>query len=1039
LTVDGEDFKTVDARAFQIYLIDNCPLSAAIIFGKGIGRVNILRLEDSDLVPVDCGDLLNKILEVLQGKNPFNLSDDRRRLLIDIDAIAASIAKLPVQSPLGSFESQAHCATVNFSAEVATRFRNQIREIEVCLQQHLQSILGESASIEKFAASLTSRLESFKGNGTQLGFKYDFNKKHPHLQKQKLTLQSLGSDSDSLLKFHKVTITVGNAGIFAEQLQQGLTNYIEEKSDREVDRAELNRLLAEIVNDRNSDFYRLVRSVDRETLGQLKKAAKITYLEYILLNIAPEKTADRGCIYLQDLIRRLRLMENYLKERTKVDRDYLVNYQGVRVNYREMFARSDAWDSLPIVPIIAGNLGETTDNLTGDRQFTFGLKLKFGNPVQSRGGGSVLDYNLNLLNPDSEEHLAALEEPDRHETFWRKVLRIAFLYYFIFASRSNPLAPNYQPESELDYNPIASFEQKVLPVLQSYDDNQKQELFRNFIAGFQQVNVQYKIDCLKSFVREFIKAKTILQPRTESGYIALDRTLLNMTDNILKTGAFFKEIVRRNPQKTLQYISARQSNANQQTICQLPVNITIEEVRYFPTDETQSFSMEYNIQGIHALPVLWIPRADRSREVYRQSFQSKLVVFPYDCRRLDSKGGLKAGAAFAYKFAVLLLSYICLHILLEKAPNNIVVPVVRLHEGNHEHPLHSEKFMAHISKTLCHILSEKHRSNSQGFRIRETLSAFSIRNGLSSLYSILPKKFRFHNFQLSPELDNLAIIAVSSKDSDARQDRGRTYRKCCLLGEVTGIRRCEDGAIQVGMLKTFSANYSSQQLYNKPSILGDIVGQLYDRGYRNFAYITQVPEPSTLHINQNDKSEKLFLISQDIIRILQGERQDLRIYPVFFDKYYVHSPQKHKGESFYIQDTAELASLAGTGKQTAVFFNLFNGIKVEEGEKNFYNGVISYGTLLNTYEGILDDRDIRQGLIDEGEIKDTLLHYLTIFHFSRYEARQQISLKLDPFDRIIGDNSVGVLSEFSHAGGSAVFNSLAFLNEVREILNKAEN
>ena len=76
--------------------------------------------------------------------------------------------------------------------------------------------------------------------------------------------------------------------------------------------------------------------------------------------------------------------------------------------------------------------------------------------------------------------------------------------------------------------------------------------------------------------------------------------------------------------------------------------------------------------------------------------------------------------------------------------------------------------------------------------------------------------------------------------------------------------------------------------------------------------------------------------------------------------------------------------------------------------------MISYSTLLKIYEGILDDQDIRQGLMYDGEIKDTLLHYLTIFHFSRYEARQHISLKLDPYAHIIGDDSVGTLSVFSH-------------------------
>jgi hypothetical protein len=1004
--------------------------------------VNILRLDDSDLVPVDYGDLLDKILEVLQSKNPFNLSGDNCRLIVDIDSIAADVAKMQVRTPLGSLERQADAATVNFPPEVEEHFGDRVRQIRECLRQHLESILGERVAIEKFAASLTSPLESFKGSGSQLGLKYDFDKKHHNLQKQKLTLERLGTGSDSLLKFHKVTVSVRNADIFEQELQQGLENYIDEKVETEDDKEELNRLLEEMVSDETSDFHLLVRVVDKETLGQLKKEAKITYLEYILTNISPDKADDRGCIYLEDLIRRLRLIEQYIKDtENKVEGDYLVNYQGIEVNYKDMFSRSEALDALPIIPIIAGNLGETTDTSGGDRQFVFGLKLKLGNPVPSHGADSVFDYNLNLLNPDSPEHLAALEEPAYHETFFRKVLKIAFLYYFVFASNSNPLNPNYNAESELDYDPIANFDRKVFPILNASDEDAKIELFRNFIKGFEKFNIEVKINSLKKFLKDFIKAKTILQPCTEPRHILIETGILRKVNNTLTTGKFFKEVVQRNPKETLQYISVGQPNVSPEAICQLPVNITIEDIRYFSTDEFQSFSMEYNIKGMQALPILSVPNAKRSQEILNENFKGKLVVFPYEYRRLDSQGGLKQEAAFVYKFAVLLLSYICLRILLKKLPNNTFVPIVRIHEGDHDHPFPSEKFMGHLSKTLSHILSENHRTNSQGFRIRGTLSAFKIRNGLSSLYSTLPKKFRFNNVQLSPELDNLAIIAVSTRDSDARKGRGdnRASRKACLLGEVTGIRRYEDGTIQVGLLKTFSANYSLEHLYTQPSILEDIFSQLYKRGYRNFMYISQAPYMSRLHITQNDEDEKLFFMSKDIIRTLKGERQDIRIYPVFLDKYYVYSPQKHRGESFYIQDTAELANLfADTSKQAAMFFNLFNGITVEQGEKNFYNGVISYSTLLNIYDGILDDQNIRQGLIYDSEIKDTLLHYLTIFHFSKYEARQHISLKLDPFDRIIGESSVGALSEFSHSGGSATFNSLAFLNKVREVLNVAD-
>ena len=525
--------------------------------------------------------------------------------------------------------------------------------------------------------------------------------------------------------------------------------------------------------------------------------------------------------------------------------------------------------------------------------------------------------------------------------------------------------------------------------------------------------------------------------RTEPRHISVKRGILEDIDNALTTGRFFTDVLQQNPKQSLQYIAVEQSSINETAICQLPVKITIEDVRYFPTDEFQNFSIEYNIKGIDTLPVLWVPES--LMNVYNSSFskQYKLLLFRYNNKRLDSKDGLKPDAAFVYKFCVSLLSYICLQILLHNQKKNLFIPMVRLHEGDQNNPSPSEKFMANVSKTLSHLFSEKYRSTSQGFRVKQKPNGYSIRNGLSSLYSILPKKFKFRNVPLSPELDNLAIIVVSSCESDARKGNSdRFQRKTCLLGEVAGIKRLSEDTIQVGMLKTLSENYSVQHLYSQPSILEDTVSQLYKHGYRNFLYIAQAPYTSTLHITQTDEDEQLFFMSKKLIQTLKGSRQDIKIYPVFFDKYYVRSPKEHKGESFYIQDTTELESLSKDPSQQAVmFFNLFNGIKVEQGEKNFYNGVISYSTLLKIYEGILDDQDIRQGLMYDGEIKDTLLHYLTMFHFSRYEARQQISLKLDPYAHIIGDDSVGTLSVFSHGGESADFNSLAFLNKVREVLN----
>ena len=1000
--------------------------------------MNSLQLDHSDLVPVDYRDLLDKILEVLQGNNPFSVSDDKRRLLIDIDAAANQIAISQVLPPLGSCEPQARSATVNFPAEVETRFGIQIRQIREHLGQHLASVVGGDG-IENFVASLIEPLESpsFQGSGTDLGFKYDFAKSSPTLAKKKLTLHRPNTvGTTAILKLHKLTVAVRDSDIFQQELKEGLQNYINENAESESDKQELHHRLDEMVQNENSDFHKLLKLVDKETLGKLNKEAKITYLEYLLENIRNSSTDSVGIVYLEDLIRRLRLLEVYIGDRTKDDGYYNVNYAGITVNYRDMFSRAEVLDALPIIPIVAGYLGETTDSHLNERKYIFGLKLKFGNEVQARGGEPVFDYNLNLLNPESEEHKAELADSYTSETFIRKVLKIALLYYFVFASLSNPLAPDYNPESELNYDPRQSFE-AVISLLRGSDEEKKKAIFRGIKRGLTEYNIEFKINSLKQLLKNFIDRQTILPSRTEPRHISVKRGILEDIDNALTTGRFFTDVLQQNPKQSLQYIAVEQASINETAICQLPVNITIEDVRYFPTDEFQNFSIEYNIKDIDTLPVLWVPES--LMNVYNSSFskQYKLLLFRYNNKRLDSKDGLKPDAAFVYKFCVSLLSYICLQILLHNQKKNLFIPMVRLHEGDQNNPSPSEKFMANVSKTLSHLFSEKYRSTSQGFRIKGKPNAYSIRNGLSSLYSILPKKFKFRNVPLSPELDNLAIIVVSSCESDAKKGNSdRFQRKTCLLGEVAGIKRLSEDTIQVGMLKTLSENYSAQHLYSQPSILADTVSQLYKYGYRNFLYIAQAPYTSTLHITQTDEDEELFFMSKSLIKTLKGERPDIKIYPVFFDKYYVRSPKEHKGESFYIQDTMELESLAkDPSHQAVMFFNLFNGIKVDQGEKNFYNGVISYSTLLKIYEGTLDDQDIRQGLMYDGEIKDTLLHYLTIFHFSRYEARQHISLKLDPYAHIIGDDSVGTLSVFSHGGGSADFNSLAFLNKVREVLS----
>jgi hypothetical protein len=1008
---------------------------------RGSCRVNTLRTADGDLVAVDCSDLLDKILEVLdkpQTQNPFKIHGNCDRLIIDIDSIAEAVAGLGVENPLGASERGARTATVNFTPGFRERFPSQITKIKNSLKTRLESAIkqqNQQLNIEQFVTNLITDLQHFKSNSARLDFSYPFGT-YSGLQKQRLSITKNPS-SKELLKFHKLTITVGKTSTFNTELRQGLENYIKSQfaSASEDDREELEFILQDLEEDPKSDFYKLKEIVDTETIGKLKKQAQICYLEFLENNLSTNNNPSNaeGIIYLKDLIRRLKLIDEYIGNLENGDGHYSVNYAGTDLNYRDAFARAESFDMLPIIPKIEGYLGETKDETKGDIQFVFGLKLKFNNPVQAYGGKTVFEYYLNLLDPESEEHQAELDNPARKEIFAKKLLKLVLLYYIAFAGK-DPSAKDYTVNSDLEYDPIPGFEEKVLKIFNGSDEAAKQKLLRGIKKGFEQYNIASKIDTLKNLLQKILKHKHL--PQEFPLHISVRKSILEDSMKTISTNStFFKPELRTKPKEVLKYIAIGQAKASENSLCTLTAKIAISDVHYFATDDLQSFSMEYDVTGVKALPVLLRPNEQQCTAVYNRFYQQrKLIEFTYSLagNEWDAK------KSFVYRFTFDLLAYTCLKLLLEKQ-SRLFIPILRLQLSNQQSDSPVEEFMRSLSKRLSHLLNEEHRSNAQGIDIRNI--DYKAPNVMSSLYSVLPKKFTFANPSDAPkELDKLAIVIVSSRESDARWNSDQKLSN--LQGEIVGAIRQKDGSVRLQLLKTFSETYEHEQMFKEPIVVRDEIGKVYNLGFRHFLYIAKAPYSSTLHMTQ--KEDALFFMSKDVIGYFKENYDDIKIYPMFFDKYYaVKLSEKLGVNSLYIQDTQELTALVkDPSKRSVVFFNLFNGLVVgAEAERN-YRGVISYATLLNIYKDILDDRHIYQGLIDDTQLKNDILQYLTLFHFSRYEKESgknaKISFKLDPYENLIGDQSVGKLSLYKHMGGIAEFNALAFLTKVKEVLNAPE-
>lgn len=969
-------------------------------------------------------DLLKTILAELNKTGElFKLSGDKRRLIVQIDTIAKAIAILNISSPILGREELTRTATINFSPEFAPKFNTYITDIK----DTLSSLLKDYLATENFSLTeLVTNLSQYKANQPELNFLYPFAPLN-NIAQQSLVINPEATGSTSALKLHKLTIQVKNLQRFTNSLRQGLENYVEDLTDDEEELEDIQAILAE-----GKDIDYLREFVNQETLGQLKKEACLKYLEYIAENISEY---NHDIFYLKDLIRRLKLLKEFFNQ-DHADNYYKISYEGQEIDLKTALAQSYAFDCLPIIPIVTGNLGEISGDNQDNPEFVFGLKLKLNSPVEKTKSKSALAYHLDFINPNSQLYKEELAKATKKERFYTKVFQRFCVYFFVLTSRCQPDSKNYHQADELNYDPVESFNSKCFGILKGSDDQAKKDLLINFNKGLKdsRFKIEHKLAKLAKLLKEFLTQGTILKPQEYPVHIEIQRGILESEcEDIITNQTLLKN--KRQPKKDLSQVVVSEAAINPSAFCQIEAKLTIEDIRYHLQGEKQLFNMEYDLEGIQTLPILFSPKHEIVREKYQSFSNQKLVNFPYS---LDIKT-YNSTQQFRYYFTFSLLTYICLKIITDEIKLKLFLPILRLHlqgKDNNADTHNPESEMRDYSKVLAHLLSMDHLANSQGIDIKKG-NKFKTKNALNSLYSVIPKNFSFPSTQYTPTLDKVALIIVSSHECDGSKQASRDSRLSNLIGEVITMDLLPSGKVQVKTLKSLSANYVNEIMYRQPTIILDTVTNLYHQGYRHIFYVAKTPYTSNLHLTKSDNNDNLFFLSRDLIKYIYQDYQDLYLYPVFFEQYYVRKVKGDLTQSLSLQDSRQLQDLFNDPTQKGViFFNLFNGITVKE--DSFYNGVISYSTLVGVYKDLLDDQAIRQNLVyNEGQ-KNDLLQYLTLLHFSRYEKsssqKSPHSLKLNPYQDIVSDQSVSKLSLFKHPQNKTDFNLLAFLTEVRRVL-----
>lgn len=1029
-----------------------------------------------NLSSVDYQQLLETISQEIQQQEKCVGTNDTN-IFFDVDTIADNVARKLASSNNYPFENKAgttYAAIHALELGQKEEFSKQIKHIAQQLNAlFLNKLAARDTKPTEYLTSLLTPVTSFAKESTA-GLSYPLHKAKK-IEKQRLHLSTQKQHPDPWLKAHKLTLQVKDIPALDTQVTKSICSYLEKEQCPNEDIEDARTALEEMIKKPASELGLLRDAVVRQSVARIYREAKVRYLRYLLEGMNAWRKArlkqpstsnkeelsevEKGVLLLRNLILRLQGLDAYIRQE-KEEGYFQVTVRGNTFNYRDIFSREDAFDPLPIIPEIDGFLGESTNQLQGSKTFVSGLKLKLNGPVQVHGGNGqpVFDYNLALLDSTSALYKAREAGAKVQERFQEKVLKVALLYCFVFLEIENP-----------QFHAGAYFEQNVLPILKSGDETAQIRKLQELRKKIDTSDVRASIDLLRKVLTEFLRHQSIGPAKQEYPLVLSlhQRLLVTDVDKIVVNNLFFRESFDQNGgRNVLKYVAVEDANASKERICTLPLTLTFEPIYYSPSeDASETFHMTYETQDVQTLPIFLAPvdkdkAADIKKyaEVYGKIKRLSLYYRHHKQIHSDSE------QAFVYRFTYALLTYIFIKVLTSYITSidarKLFLPVLCIHTEEQTPDEKNEKFddesfMHALSKILEHMLAEDYTASSQGFYL-DTVQAksqkdrYKLGNALYSLYTALPRIFRRQETSQSTpltqeihhQLEKLAIIVVSSRKCDENKKTPDFY-KATVFGEVVGIECLEDETVRIGTLSTFSINQDNRQMYKRSDAVLEQVKYCYEKGYRHFLYVAHAPYSSTLHISDPNEEADLFFMNKDIIQAMREVGKDVKVYPVFCDKYYVVNRKKasklpqYKVDSLYVDDIGELSNLANDpSKKSLIFFNLFSGATVNPDA--IYNGVMSYATLINVYQNDPTyDQYIWNDLLSvkmPQSLGRDILDYITLLHFSRYEKSFDIRFKLDPFIGIIGDKSVGKVAVTPHMLGRVRFNILAFLTEVRAVL-----
>ena len=503
-------------------------------------------------------------------------------------------------------------------------------------------------------------------------------------------------------------------------------------------------------------------------------------------------------------------------------------------------------------------------------------------------------------------------------------------------------------------------------------------------------NAENQVKSIKKILERVINYKTNALKKNSKDYIRRLILYKGIIADDIEGSSIFKNFDYN--RTMLQYVSIVENEENINNILlSIPINIKISSNKLYEIGDSEETELTYDINNYKSIPIVFYPSAlnpDKRKRFsqkidsyYEELKENFYINIPYSIENKffdKDKENFKYLYKIIYSNIVYMFIYNILDIYVKDDKKNTFIPMIRFHYGENKE---CDTFIRAISKTLEHLLSIDYRASSQGFNIsKDKYVNFIYKNATSSLYSKIPKIFKD---DVKYDVKKLAMIIVTSRKCDSIKNKSKNIM---LIGEIILFDVLEDGSVKCDPYGTFGDNYSSEDIYYNPIVLNDVVGDLYKKGYSEILYVAKAPYTSKLNITSED--ENLYFMNEAVLETMSNEKNNLMIYPLYYQHFYAIDYKKSNKHALYVKDTKEIDyNLMNLNKAMAGVFNLYSGKSVgNNSEGKNYRSVILYSTICNKYKDKTLNAKLYKALIGISTTFDissisilTLINSLTIF------------------------------------------------------------